>query len=221
MNENIILITGGARSGKSVFAQKLAGKILNNGKAAYIASGEVMDDEFRNRIEKHKNERPDFFTTIEEPVNIDKAVKEIFSDYNVFLFDCLTTWLGNMYQHFRNAKKRLDSINSILYRLISLFSDKKLVLNSNYKKDGLYDLFEENLNSMISINQSSGISKILQECREKKTLIMVTNELGMGIVPDNELARDFRDNMGWINQSLASISSHVIFTISGIPVLIK
>src|SRR4030067_557511 len=94
MNNGIIFIIGGARSGKSTFAMQEASRI--KGKKAYIATAEARDDEMLQRIELHKRQRGNEWTTIEEPIKIAHLIGEIKSNFDVMVIDCLTLWLSNV-----------------------------------------------------------------------------------------------------------------------------
>ena len=169
-NKKIVFITGGARSGKSSFAMAEASRI--NGKKAYIATAEALDEEMRQRIENHKRQRGNDWVTYEEPLKIAEVIKEIEGKYSVILIDCLTLWLSNL---FMNNKKSEREIESFCCSLSTVHCP----------------------------------------------LFIVSNEVGMGIVPDNELSRKFRDMAGLLNQKIASTSDEVYMVVAGIPVKIK
>lgn len=170
--KQITFITGGARSGKSSFAMQEASKI--KGRKAYIATAEALDEEMKERIERHKEERGNDWDTIEEPLRIADVIEKTIIGYRVIVIDCLTLWLSN-----------------ILHR------------NSNVEKE-----IENLVNSLRSAQHASHI-------------YVVSNEVGMGIVPDNELAREFRDLAGMLNRNVAAISDSVYLITAGIPLKIK
>ncbi|MCK4400919.1 bifunctional adenosylcobinamide kinase/adenosylcobinamide-phosphate guanylyltransferase [bacterium] len=171
----IIFITGGARSGKSSFAEKLA-SILGKD-VLFLATAEAMDKEMADRINKHKSKRSSTWKTVEEPININILNK--FKDFEgAVILDCITLWLSNMIHKFgiKNAESRI----------------------------------------------LGDIRTLLKTARTSKfTLIVVSNELGLGIVPENRLARKFRDVAGECNQLIASMSDKVYLMISGIELKIK
>lgn len=169
-NKKIVFITGGARSGKSSFAMAEASRI--NGKKAYIATAEALDEEMRQRIENHKRQRGNDWVTYEEPLKIAEVIKEIEGKYSAILIDCLTLWLSNL---FMNNKKIEREIESFCCSLSTVHCP----------------------------------------------LFIVSNEVGMGIVPDNELSRKFRDMAGLLNQKIASTSDEVYMVMAGIPAKIK
>ena len=177
----IILVTGGARSGKSTFAEKLATK-LNSGKKAYIATAQVFDDEMAHRVNKHQARRGEDWQTFETPFNAEVAIKEAGNKFDVILFDCLTIYLSNILCSFENLDD-LDEINSKFKTAI----DK--LINAAQNIDG--------------------------------TIIFVTNEVGDGIVPENKLARIYRDCAGIANQMIAAASDEVYLVVAGISVNIK
>jgi adenosylcobinamide kinase/adenosylcobinamide-phosphate guanylyltransferase len=200
MRRNIIFITGGARSGKSSFGLKLAedrlkeifGGESNSGATfirplkAYIATAQAFDEEIKERIERHKQERGKDWYTVEEPVDIVRALNEL-RDYPVILLDCLTLWISNLILNNLDIEKEirrfLDAIKSSTFNLRWRGNSKPSACSS--------------------------------------ILLIVSNEVGMGIVPENELARRFRDVAGMVNQKVAEIADEVYFMVSGIPVKIK
>lgn len=166
-----VLITGGARSGKSSFALTEALKIA--GGKAFIATAEATDDEMKERINRHKRDRGNGWKTFEEPVAIARLIKEIDGRYPVIVIDCLTLWLANVMMSGLDAEKETGRLMTALRAL------------------------------------------------KKSRVFIVSNEVGMGIVPENELARRFRDMAGRLNQRVAEVSGEVYVTLSGIPVKIK
>ncbi|GER93463.1 bifunctional adenosylcobinamide kinase/adenosylcobinamide-phosphate guanylyltransferase [hot springs metagenome] len=190
----ITFIIGGTRSGKSKFAMEFAENYIYSEctshienkpqraiKKSYIATARALDDEMKERIERHKRERPAGWDTYEEPLKITSLLKEIHERYDVILIDCLTLWLSNM-----------------------LLSEEKFRVQDS-------GLNEEIENFILT----------LKEYKNPSALIIVSNEVGMGIVPENELARRFRDMAGLLNQKVAEIADEVYFVVSGIPVKIK
>jgi adenosylcobinamide kinase/adenosylcobinamide-phosphate guanylyltransferase len=169
----IYFITGGARSGKSAFAEKLAGDIP--GKRAYLATAQALDAEMVARIEHHRLRRGSAWDTYEEPLAITELLKKLSGRYEVVLLDCLTLWLSNI-------MARTGSNDEISARVDEL---------------------------------TSGLRDFAGAC------IVVSNEVGLGIVPDNPLARRFRDLAGFANQKLAQASDEAYLLAAGIPMKIK
>lgn len=163
-------VIGGARSGKSSFALKEALKI--GGLKAYIATAQALDDEMKERVQKHKLERGSGWDTFEEPLNIISLMGEIHEKYDAVLIDCLTLWLSNLMLSGKDVKKEIKALADLLPTV---------------------------------------------NCQ----LFIVSNEVGMGIVPDNALARQFRDLAGTLNQKIAGIADEVYLVAAGIPVKIK
>lgn len=175
----IVFITGGARSGKSRFALEKANSM--NGKKIYIATAEPLDEEMKERIKRHKEERGREWLTMEEPIKIPKLLRELKGECDVILLDCLTLWLSNLMV----AGKELSG------EIEEFIADLKGIKNSS------------------------------SSCLQPLVLFIVSNEVGMGIVPENELARRFRDLAGMLNQRVAEIADEVYFMVSGIPLKIK
>lgn len=181
MREKLILVTGGARSGKSEFAEKFMRAYTKQ--TAYIATAEILDEEMRDRVSMHKLRRlDDFWLNFEAPYDADKLLIALPTESEGILFDCLTLYVSNM-------------------------------LYGNYQETS----FVEKIKTV-----KENIQLLVQAAREsKKTVLFVTNEVGLGIVPDNELAREYRDIVGWVNQWLAQQCDHVFFTVCGQAVDIK
>lgn len=172
----IIFITGGARSGKSSFAEKLAKQ--NGKRLVYIATGEPKDEEMLKRIKKHKQRRKGelcSWKTIEEPVYLVKTLSNIKTKVDTALLDCITLWINN---------------------LIELGIKDREIMNEAKK-----------LISVINKN--------------KFKTIVVSNDVGAGIVPINPLARRYRDLLGTINQLVAKKADIVYQMFSGIPIKLK
>jgi adenosylcobinamide kinase/adenosylcobinamide-phosphate guanylyltransferase len=210
----IIFITGGTRSGKSSFAEKLAEEIFNNSnnkqKIAYIATGVPIDNEFKERILIHKKNRSNIFETYEEDIFIDKQLNSILSKHKIFLIECLTTWLGNLY--FKNEIDKIKKAHNIIDNILK-FSNINIKKNTA-KLLSTLDKREKNKFEL-------PVKNLLKLNNKDKIIIFVSNEIGMGIVPDNKISRDFRDLLGSINQKIAKHANLVYFTCSGIPIRIK
>jgi len=188
MHKKIIFITGGARSGKSTYALSNATKISGN--KAYIATAEALDEEMRERIEKHKKQRGKDWDTYEEPLRIAEIIKEIEGKYTAIVIDCLTLWLSNIMIRTQNTGYRIQTIEMEIEGFLDSLS--------RFKKSPVCGL-------------GSGFC----------SLYIVSNEVGMGIVPENDMARRFRDIAGFLNQRVAEIAHEVYLLISGIPLKVK
>ena len=173
MSNRITFITGGARSGKSAFAEKLANGLT--GQRAYLATAQALDPEMAARIEKHRTDRGIAWDTYEEPLAVAELLKKLSGRYDVVLLDCLTLWLSNIMAH-TDGDGAVSSRGDELVAAIRGFGG---------------------------------------------ACIVVSNEVGLGIVPDNPLARKFRDLAGMLNQKVAHAADEVYFTASGIPMKIK
>jgi adenosylcobinamide kinase/adenosylcobinamide-phosphate guanylyltransferase len=168
----IIFIIGGARSGKSLYAINLA-KTMSE-KVVFLATGVACDEEMKERIEKHKEIRPNIWQTVEEPIEIEKVLNTLDSSVDCIIIDCLSFWVSNL--------------------LISLGKEK-------------------------IINRTAQIIKMAKKITPK--LIIVSNEVGMGIVPNTSEGRIFRDILGKVNQIVANLADEVFFLLSGIPIKLK
>ncbi|MDP2754417.1 MAG: bifunctional adenosylcobinamide kinase/adenosylcobinamide-phosphate guanylyltransferase [Nitrospirota bacterium] len=185
MSRKLVFITGGARSGKSTFALKEASKISGN--KAYIATAEALDEEMKERIEKHKKQRGNGWDTYEEPIKISEVIKKIEGKCNVIVIDCLTLWLSNL---MHAGSPITDEINNLI-------------------------------DVLTNVGAWHGMPHCRGGSRTAPTIFIVSNEVGMGIVPDNELARNFRDMAGILNQKIAEIADEVYMVVAGIPIRVK
>lgn len=166
---SLTLVVGGARSGKSAFAERL---VSGSGRLRrYIATAEAWDDEMRDRISRHRADRGAGWTTVEAPLELAAALSAVRTDEAV-LVDCATLWLTN-----------------------HLLAD--------------HDLDAE----------GTRLIAALAVC--PAPVVIVTNETGWGIVPENALARRFRDEQGRLNQRLAAEASLVVTVIAGLPMVLK
>jgi adenosylcobinamide kinase/adenosylcobinamide-phosphate guanylyltransferase len=176
-NSHIILLLGGARSGKSNLAQKLA--LEMDKPVTFIATGEPLDREMEERITRHRRNRPGSWLTIEAPQHVGKTIKEQIIDNRVVIIDCITLLISN------------------------LLTDK-----TDYESAEEVVLHE--INELITAMQ-----------QVHSTFIIVSNEVGMGLVPDNRLGRFYRDLLGIANQTIAQHSDEVYVLFSGLPMKIK
>ena len=163
----LTLVLGGARSGKSRFAESLARQ--HGGPRTYIATAEAFDDEMRQRIAKHREQRAgDGWQTIE--ATLDPAA--VLPREGLALLDCVTVWLGNLMHHGRDLRAEVAKLCATL-----------------------------------------------ETCPAE--VILVSNEVGLSIVPENAMARRFRDEQGLANQALAAIADNVYFNAAGLPLKLK
>ncbi len=167
--DNLTLVLGGVRSGKSRHGEALV-------EAApppwyYIATAEALDDEMRRRIDNHRKRRGDGWRTVEAPLDLAAAL-DAAPDGAPVLVDCLTLWLNNL-----------------------MIEDRPV----GPAEDGLIEALE----------------------RRNGRTVLVSNEVGLGIVPENRLARDFRDAAGSLHRRVAAVAQHVHFMVAGIPTIVK
>jgi adenosylcobinamide kinase / adenosylcobinamide-phosphate guanylyltransferase len=167
---NTTFVLGGARSGKSSFAQRLAEE--SSGELIYIATAQAFDDEMTERITRHKADRGPRWQTVECPVELAEVIAAHPGANKTILIDCLTLWLSNLILGERDVA-----------------------------------------------NAVSGLIKALKNSQAQ--IILVSNEVGQGIVPDNALARRFRDEAGWLNQTIAKTADTVWFVTAGLPQRLK
>jgi len=166
-----IFLTGGARSGKSGLALKIAEQ--ERGKKYFIATAEALDDEMVDRIEKHKAERSQEWNSIEEPIELANTIKSLSDEGNVVLVDCLGLWTSNT----------------------------------------------------LKLEEESFVEKVKEITIEiknfKGSLALVSNEVGLGIVPAEPESRLFRDRLGLLNREVAAVCRQAVLVVSGIPLWLK
>jgi adenosylcobinamide kinase/adenosylcobinamide-phosphate guanylyltransferase len=175
VKKELILVIGGARSGKSAFAQQLAQQKAE--KVLFIATAEAKDSEMVERVRHHRRRRPDHWHTVEEPLKLARAIDGADS-YEVIIVDCLTLWVSNLLQASEAQK---------MAALEATVLDATRELLRAYEQGGA-------------------------------TLILVSNEVGMGLVPPYPMGRTYRDVLGKVNQLLAAQASQVYLMMAGLAV---
>jgi adenosylcobinamide kinase/adenosylcobinamide-phosphate guanylyltransferase len=173
----LTLVLGGASSGKSRMAQRLAAPA---GRVSYVATAQAGDDpEMAARIARHRADRPGSWRTIEEPLALAAAVERAASEADAILVDCLTLWLSNLFWERRDSAPRqvADAARKEIQR----------------------------------------IAAAARQCH----IILVSNELGCGTVPEAAVTRGFRDTQGLLNQWAAETADEVILTVAGLPLYLK
>jgi len=184
----LILILGGARSGKSAFAEQLAAS--SGQSVAFIATATAGDDEMRARIARHQASRPAHWHTVEEPFDLAGAVRHAAAFADILLLDCITLWLSNCLSRQGETSDRAMAASSPLLDAAAMQEIQNL------------------LATLASLDPG-------------KTLIVITNEVGLGIVPAYPLGRLYRDTLGLVNQRLAEAAGRVYLLIAGIAIDIK
>ncbi|SFW75260.1 bifunctional adenosylcobinamide kinase/adenosylcobinamide-phosphate guanylyltransferase [Luteibacter sp. UNCMF366Tsu5.1] len=168
----LTLILGGARSGKSALAERLA--IDSGREVVYIATAQALDDEMSQRIAHHRARRPSAWISIEEPLALAATLREHARDHRLLLVDCLTLWLSN---------------------LLGIGDTQRFVT----ERDALFD----------ALVAAPG------------DVVLVSNEVGLGITPLGELTRRFVDEAGRLHQALAQRCDRVVFVAAGLPLTLK
>lgn len=173
----LFLVTGGARSGKSRYAEELVESF--GGEVVYVATLEPEDEEMRRRVERHRAQRSRDWRTVEAPFDVAEAIKR--AEEPVILLDCLSGWVSNLLlAHEEQGEEAvLDAVLGAV--------------------DGLVGVFRES----------------------EKTVVVVTNEVGSGVVPAHRLGRWYRDALGLANQRVAAAADAVCLVTVGIPIVLK
>lgn len=176
MSKELILILGGARSGKSSLAESLASQYES---VLFVATAEALDEDMQRRIAKHKASRPSDWYTLEEPIDLALALEDTDDQYDVCLIDCLTVWVSNMLLKMEESSNVEKVILSELERLLKAYD-----------------------------NSSA-------------SWIVVSNEVGLGVVPPTSLGRSYRDALGRVNQFVAARADKVYFMTAGLALELK
>lgn len=166
-----VLVLGGARSGKTGFAEKLA--MRAGDRPLYLATAQMLDEEMRERVRMHQQQRHKRFETLEEPLALAAAIEAAAAKHDVILVDCLTLWITNLLVANHNVAGAVDGLSAALSNITGT------------------------------------------------RVILVSNEVGWGIVPDNAMARMFRDLAGSTHQRLVEICTDVHLVVAGLPMTLK
>ncbi len=166
----IYYITGGERSGKSSYAQKLAEELSDT--PYYLATSRIWDKDFQKRVDRHVSDRDERWTTIEE----EKKISTVIPEGAVVVIDCVTLWLTNYF------------------------------VDTKYDVQKALKLATEEIEKLKST---------------KATLIIISNEIGMGIHSEHESGRKFTELQGWTNQRIAAMADKAILMVSGLPLALK
>ncbi|UDF29091.1 UNVERIFIED_ORG: bifunctional adenosylcobinamide kinase/adenosylcobinamide-phosphate guanylyltransferase [Roseateles sp. XES5] len=165
-----VLVLGGARSGKSAFAE---GLVTETGLSRhYIATGRAWDEEMRQRIAKHREDRGKGWETHEEPLALVERIADVAREDRAVLIDCLTLWVTNLMLEERDVAQEFEGL-------------------------------------LRAVKDAPG------------RLVFVSNEVGLGIVPENRMAREFRDHAGRLHQKVAALVPEVYFVAAGLPLKMK
>jgi adenosylcobinamide kinase / adenosylcobinamide-phosphate guanylyltransferase len=164
---SVTLVLGGARSGKSRLAESLA-----HGERHYVATAQAFDEEMKDRIAQHKQQRGGMWTTHEEQFELSRTLEKLDQKGRFILVDCLTLWLSNLMLDDRDWQGPTTALCSKLQHMSA-------------------------------------------------DVVLVSNEVGLSIVPDNKLGRHFRDAQGLVNQRVAEVSDSVVFVAAGLPLVLK
>ncbi len=180
MDKRLIFLLGGARSGKSYTAEKIARE--KGDRVLYVATAQAFDDDMRERVKHHQDDRPDHWHTLEAPHQTYQAIADFQGEYDTVLLDCITFLTTNVLLGLAEDVTQIDANNATLKQI-----------------DPLLDVYR----------------------RSSATWIVVSNEVGMGVVPPTRLGRFFRDMLGRANQRIAEQADEVLLLVAGIPWKLK
>ncbi len=177
---DIVLLLGGARSGKSAMAERLA-NARGGDRVLFVATAEIGDEEMRRRVEAHRRARPRAWRTLEAPRDVARAVREAYQGERAIIVDCLTLLVANL----------LTAVD---------------------------DPHAPEVEQAV-LGEIDALLEVLRQVNA--TSILVSNEVGMGLVPPYPLGRAYRDLLGMVNQRVAAKADEVYLLVAGIPVRIK
>ena len=172
----LVLVLGGARSGKSTTAERMA---RGGERVLFIATAEALDEAMHRRIASHRRYRPEHWDTLEEPIHLNRAVRPIIDRYDTFILDCLTLWVSNL-------------------------------LLENEEAPGAESMILETVRRLLDLIDAAG-----------GRWILVSNEVGQGIVPSSPLGREYRDVLGRVNQLVASRADKAYLMVAGLALELK
>lgn len=203
----IHLVLGGARSGKSRYGEALVRQYTALGfDACYVATAQALDDEMATRIAKHQAGRTDDgieWQLFEESLALTALLKRLAKPGRVILVDCLTLWLTN--QLLASSAKIDDEPAPTEWHATdfipsaSSISDDEALASWQAEKTAFVD----------SLAELEGV------------VVLISNEVGSGIVPLGELSRQFVDEAGWLNQAVAALADNVTLVVAGLPLALK
>ena len=176
MSKELIMILGGARSGKSNFAERLASQYE---KVLFVATAEALDEDMERRITQHRLRRPPSWSTLEEPIDLASVLQATDDRHEICLVDCLTVWVSNMLLKMEDCADVEDAILDAL--------------------ECFLDVYE----------------------RSPASWIVVSNEVGLGVVPPTSLGRIYRDALGRVNQAVAAKADKVYLMVAGLALELK
>lgn len=176
MSKRLSLVLGGARAGKSTYAQRLA---EDGGRVLFVATAEAGDADMEARIRAHRESRPAAWDTLEEPLDLAGALATVADGYDTVVLDCLTLWVSN------------------------------LLLRGGEREDVDIDIPGE-VGGLLGAYERGAAS-----------WIVVSNEVGLGVVPPTDLGRRYRDELGRANQMVATAADDVYFLAAGLPLTLK
>ena len=210
---NLVLVVGGSRSGKSSFAEEMARLLDSDARnqsgtgqpgadpeksVLYIATASASDGEMRRRILLHQSRRPDHWATLEEPLRVEERLRSLENGFTVVILDCLTTFAANWF--FHELGPAADGLPT----------DRALSPEE-------VDLTQKAMDA--ALDQVARLTSVLRE--SDGTSIVVSNEVGQGLVPPTPLGRLYRDLLGLANQLVGAAADEVFLTVAGIPTRIK
>ncbi|CAM1356130.1 bifunctional adenosylcobinamide kinase/adenosylcobinamide-phosphate guanylyltransferase [Tenacibaculum ascidiaceicola] len=166
----IYYISGGERSGKSSYAQKLAESLSET--PIYLATSRIWDEDFQQRVDRHISDRDERWTTVEE----EKWLSKVISEKQTVVIDCVTLWLTNFF------------------------------VDTKYDIEKALEIAQEEINKLVEIDAN---------------IIIISNEIGMGLHANSESGRKFTQLQGWTNQHIAKLADKATFMVSGLPLTLK
>ncbi len=192
--QGLVIITGGVRSGKSAFAEEMAAQ--SGKEIIYLATARVEDDEMRERVARHRSRRSSTIRTVEEPLEPHLVLEKAGDNGGLILMDCLTLLISNRILHFLDTHGAVREGEDI-------FADEKIIDDAAEHTYEYVKKFADTARNCLS------------------DVLVVTNEVGMGVVPNYPVARAFRDLSGRANQVLAGAADQVWMVVCGIPQRLK
>jgi adenosylcobinamide kinase/adenosylcobinamide-phosphate guanylyltransferase len=188
VDKKLVLILGGAPSGKSAYVERLAGELAGDGGVLNVATAQALDDEMAARIARHRAARPAAWRTLEEPRDVGPAIEATCAGAAVVVVDCVTLWISN------------------------------LLLASGAAGEGLGPAEADRVDA----SARAAVDRLLAAHRSGTACtLLVSNEVGMGLVPPYPLGRLYRDVLGRVNTQIAAAADEVLLMVAGLPLRLK
>ncbi|MGI2103216.1 bifunctional adenosylcobinamide kinase/adenosylcobinamide-phosphate guanylyltransferase [Shewanella oncorhynchi] len=215
----IHLVLGGARSGKSRYGEALVRQYTALGfDACYVATAQALDDEMATRIAKHQAGRADDgieWQLFEESLALTALLKQLAKPGRVILVDCLTLWLTNQ---LLASNINIDDEPAPTEWNATDFATSTFAVSTSATSTSATSTSDDKAHASWQAEKTAFVDSLVEL---EGVVILISNEVGSGIVPLGELSRQFVDEAGWLNQAVATLADNVTLVVAGLPLALK